>query len=42
MNEAYFGFFLEAFCFPPPCNLKQLGCQIKACKKHLLYEVFLY
>jgi hypothetical protein len=34
-NEAYFRFFLQAFCFPPSCNLKYLGCQIKACKKHL-------
>jgi hypothetical protein len=21
-NEAYFRFFLQAFCFPPVCNLK--------------------
>jgi hypothetical protein len=21
-NEAYFHFFLQAFCFPPLCNLK--------------------
>jgi hypothetical protein len=21
-NEAYFRFFLQAFCFPPSCNLK--------------------
>jgi F0F1-type ATP synthase membrane subunit a len=21
-NEAYFCFFLQAFCFPPLCNLK--------------------
>jgi hypothetical protein len=34
-NEAYFRFFLQAFDFPPSCNLKQMGCQIKACKKHL-------
>jgi hypothetical protein len=22
MNEAYFRFFLQAFCFPPPCSLE--------------------
>jgi hypothetical protein len=21
-NEAYFRFFLQAFCFPPSCNLR--------------------
>jgi hypothetical protein len=27
--EAYFRFLRQAFCFPLPCNLEQLGCQIK-------------
>jgi hypothetical protein len=35
MNEAYFRFYRQAFCFPPPCSLEQLDCQIKACKKYL-------
>jgi hypothetical protein len=30
-NEAYFRFFLQAFCFPQAlsCNFRWLGCQIK-------------
>jgi hypothetical protein len=30
-NEAYFRFFLQAFCFPQAlsCNLRWLGCEIK-------------